>query len=132
MIHILRHSFPLCSFTVVVPADWPIGHKWVHFPDVENEATCPGCKARLASVLATVSPRDVAGRAVSFALYDSDTDPEMREPEPIVRKLPLELTPMTEDEVRELLTVCLVGEIPWPTVQRMLATLAAWLPDRPK
>jgi len=103
VIHILRHSFPLCSFTVVVPADWPIGHEWVHFPDVEDEATCPACKARLA-----------------------------REPEPVIRKLPLELTPMTEDEVRELLTVCLVGEIPWPTVQRMLATLAAWLPDRPK
>lgn len=38
--------------------------------------------------------------------------------------------PMTEDEVHDLLTVCLHGPLPQHTVQRMLATLSAWLYER--
>lgn len=38
--------------------------------------------------------------------------------------------PMTEAEVHDLLTVCLHGPLPQPTVQRMMATLSVWLYDR--
>ena len=37
---------------------------------------------------------------------------------------------MSEDEVRELLGICLHGPLPQHTVQRMLLTLALWLEDR--
>lgn len=44
MIHILRYGLPLCRFTANTPADWPTGHKWIHFPDPTNKAKCSVCK----------------------------------------------------------------------------------------
>ena len=42
--------------------------------------------------------------------------------------IPPHMNPMTPDEVRELLGATMHGDLPRPTIQRMLATLAAWEP----
>lgn len=62
MIHILRYGSPLCRFTVHVPADWPEGHQWIHYPDPGGTATCEGCKAALCAPMAPSGP--LAGHRV--------------------------------------------------------------------
>lgn len=44
--------------------------------------------------------------------------------------VPPHMNPMSPEEVRELLTACLHGPLPQATVQRMMATLAEWMPKQ--
>lgn len=52
--HILRHGYPLCAFSDLVPRDWPEGHRWVGLED-RKDATC----ARCLEVLRRVPPPEV-------------------------------------------------------------------------
>jgi hypothetical protein len=45
-------------------------------------------------------------------------------------ELPPHMNPMTTKEVRDLMTATLHGPLPHPTVMRMMATLAAWMPQQ--
>lgn len=42
--------------------------------------------------------------------------------------IPPHMNPFTPGEVQDLLRTCMVGPLPTPTVQRLLATVTAWLP----
>jgi len=100
IVHVLRYGLPLCGFADTVPGKWPAGHQWIHYPDPSGKSTCLECQKCL---------------------------PRSKEQ---AYQLPAELQPMTEEEVHDLLSVRLQGELPWPTVRRMLNTLAVWLEDR--
>jgi len=100
IVHVLRYGLPMCGFTSHVPARWPDGHHWISYPDPKGESTCRECQKGL---------------------------PRSKEQ---AYQLPEGLRPMTEEEVHDLLSACIQGELPWPTVRRMLNTLSAWLEDR--
>ena len=42
VMHGIRQGLPLCGFTSNIPIEWPDGHRWTGFPDIDN-MTCEKC-----------------------------------------------------------------------------------------
>jgi hypothetical protein len=56
-VHGLLHGYPLCGFSSKVPRDWPPGHVWVIFMDIDD-ITCGPCKKKAEEI----SKEETAGK----------------------------------------------------------------------
>lgn len=98
--------------------------------------TCRECRlVRDASKVAfdegTEALRATPGVTVTDFEVESSFDAAVRNVGAAALETPPHMDPMSADEVRELLGATLHGPLPHATVQRMMATLAAWLPEEP-
>ena len=47
-VHALWHGFPLCRFSLSVPASWPDNHFWISAADADpSEVTCRRCREEM-------------------------------------------------------------------------------------